>query len=118
NQERKVHHAGRRGDCPRAERELGFRDVALYVNKAITALTERPEKKKRGRPCEPFKKTDQQLVVYYGRLAALTATQRQTLRKALEERLRKLAEKPHAPTLGRIGVVSAKVLKRHAVATF
>ncbi len=84
----------------------GFRDVRMYVNKAIAELTAPASKKKaRGRPPEPFKNTAQQLVVYKDRLTALTALQRQALRKALEELLRKLAERPDATTLSRRGPV-------------
>jgi len=73
--------------------------VELYVNKVIAGLSVPAPKKGRGRPMDPFKKTPHQLVVFYDRLGALTAIQRQSLRKALEELLRKLTEKPAAPTL-------------------
>jgi len=77
----------------------GFRDAELYVNKVIAGLSAPGPKKGRGRPMDPFKKSPHQLVVFYDRLGALTAIQRQSLRKALEELLRKLTEKPAAPTL-------------------
>jgi len=54
----------------------GRREVTRYVDKAIAELTSQSPKKARGRPAEPFKKTAQQLVVYYRRLDALTAAQR------------------------------------------
>jgi len=83
--------------------DWGVRDVKLYVNKAISELKAPVAKKGRGRPVMPFKKTEQQLVVYYGRLDALTAFQRQALRKALEDLLRKLAERPKTTTLSHRG---------------
>jgi|GEM_PF-910891 len=77
----------------------GYRDVKLYVNKAISEVKAPVVKKGRGRPPEPFKNTEQQLVVYKGRLNALTALQRQALRKALQELLQKLAVRPKTSTL-------------------
>jgi len=74
----------------------GLRDVRLYVSKAIAGLAAHVKEKGGGpgRPGVPFRKTDRQLIVYYGRLSGLTAIQRQSLRRALEELLQKLAEKP------------------------
>jgi len=77
--------------------DWGLRDVRLYVSKAIAELKAPAVKKGRGRPVLPFKNTAQQLVVYYGRLKSLTALQRQSLRKALQELLQKLAERPKTP---------------------
>jgi hypothetical protein len=80
----------------------GLRDVKLYVAKAIAQLSD-GAKKARGRPAEPFKKSERQLVVYYARLDGLTPIQRQSLRKALEELLRRLAEGPRTTPLSRRG---------------
>jgi len=68
----------------------GLREVRQYVDKAISGLGAHDARKTRGRPPEPFKKTDRQLVVYFGRLKALTAAQRQSLRKVLKNILRQL----------------------------
>src|SRR5262245_46754415 len=76
----------------------GKRDVTLYVSKAISQLAAHAANKEgRGRPGVPFKKTDRQLVIYYNRLDALTAIQRQSLRRALEELLQKLDQRPKTP---------------------
>ena len=83
----------------------GLRDVRLYVSKTIAELKAPIAKKGRGRPVLPFKNTEQQLVVYYGRLNALTALQRQSLRKALQELLQKLAERPKTPPVAHRGPV-------------
>src|SRR5215472_15590237 len=74
--------------------DWGYRDVKQYVDKAIAQQDAPAPKNKGGRPAEPFKNTDRQLVIYKTRLGALTAVQRESLRKALEELLQKLAEKP------------------------
>ncbi len=68
----------------------GLREVRHYVDKAISGLGAHDGKKTRGRPPEPFKKTDRQLVIYFGRLKALSAPQRQSLRKVLQDILRQL----------------------------
>jgi len=73
--------------------DWGLRDVTQYVDKAIAHQDAPAPKNKGGRPAQPFKNTDQQLVIYKKRLGALTADQRQSLRKALEEILQELAEK-------------------------
>jgi len=85
--------------------DWGLRDVRLYVSKAIAELKAPAVKKGRGRPVLPFKNTAQQLVVYYGRLKSLTALQRQSLRKALQELLQKLAERPKTPPVAHRGPV-------------
>src|SRR5215471_3131201 len=72
----------------------GYRDVKQYVDKAIAQQDAPAPKNKGGRPAEPFKNTDRQLVIYKKRLGAMTTDQRQSLRKALEEMLQALAEKP------------------------
>jgi len=74
--------------------DWGYRDVKQYVDKAIAQQDAPAPKNKGGRPTQPFKNTDQQLVIYKKRLGALTADQRQSLRKALEDLLQELAEKP------------------------
>ena len=74
--------------------DWGLRDVKQYVDKAIAQQDAPAPKNKGGRPAQPFKDTDQQLVIYKKRLGALTADQRQSLRKALEGLLQELAEKP------------------------
>jgi len=74
--------------------DWGYRDVKQYVDKAIAQQDAPAPKNKGGRPAEPFKNTDRQLVIYKTRLGALTAVQRESLRKALEELLQKLAEGP------------------------
>jgi ParB family chromosome partitioning protein len=69
----------------------GLRDVRSYVDKAIAGLgAHRATTKPRGRPSEPFKKTDKQLVIYFARLKGLSASQRQSLRKVLKDILRQL----------------------------
>ncbi len=68
----------------------GLREVTRYVDKIISGLGAHDAKKIRGRPTDPFRKTDRQLVIYFGRLKALTASQRQSLRKVLEDILRQL----------------------------
>jgi len=83
----------------------GYRDVKLYVNKAISNVKAPMTKKGRGRPVLPFKNTAQQLVVYYGRLKSLTALERQSLRKALQELLQKVAERPKTPPVAHRGHV-------------
>jgi len=68
----------------------GLREVRHYVDKAISGLgAHRATTNPRGRPTEPFKKTDRQLVIYFGRLKAMSAAQRQSLRKVLKEILHK-----------------------------
>jgi len=74
--------------------DWGYRDVKQFVDKAIAQQDAPAPKKGAGRPAVPFKDTDHQLVVYKNRLGALTAVQRESLRKALEELLQKIAEKP------------------------
>jgi ParB family chromosome partitioning protein len=69
----------------------GAREVMHYVDKAIAGLgahvaTGKPP----GRPTEPFRKTDRQLIIYFGRLNAMSTAQRQSLRKVLKEILRQL----------------------------
>jgi ParB/RepB/Spo0J family partition protein len=69
----------------------GAREVRRYVDKIIAGLAaHRETNKARGRPAEPFKKTDRRLVIYFGRLKALSAAQRQSLRKVLKDILRQL----------------------------
>jgi hypothetical protein len=53
-----------------------LRDVTLYVDKTVAELTAPPSKNGRGRPLEPFKNTPGELIVYYGRLAAMSTFQR------------------------------------------
>jgi ParB family chromosome partitioning protein len=68
----------------------GFRDVKRYVDKLISDSSARGSNKVRAHPTAPFKKTSQQLVIYFGRLEMLTAPQKKSLRKTLEEIIRKL----------------------------
>jgi ParB/RepB/Spo0J family partition protein len=69
----------------------GLREIRHYVDKAISGLgAHRATTNPRGRPTEPFKKTDRQLVIYFARLKAMSTAQRQSLRKVLKEILRQL----------------------------
>jgi len=69
----------------------GLREVRHYVDKIISGLgAHAATGKPTGRPTEPFKKTDRQLVIYFGRLKAMSTAQRQSLRKVLKEILRQL----------------------------
>jgi ParB family chromosome partitioning protein len=70
--------------------DWGFRDVKRYVDKLISDSSGRGSKKIRAHAAAPFKRTSQQLVIYFGRLEALTAAQKQSLRETLQEIIRKL----------------------------
>jgi len=72
----------------------GLREITRYVDRTIAELASPAPKKARGRPAEPFKKTDQELVIYYGRLEAITAAQRQSLLHALDELQRMKTKRP------------------------
>ena len=64
-----------------------------------------PKKKDRGRPSAGFKKSARQLVIYYGQLDGLSDIQRQSLRKELQEIMKKLDARPKTTTLSRRGPV-------------
>lgn len=70
-----------------------FREIAGYVDKAVSKSGAPEAKKPPGRPRLPFKKTGQQLVIYYGRLKTLGKADLQSLRKALDEVLERLGLK-------------------------
>jgi ParB-like chromosome segregation protein Spo0J len=71
----------------------GLREVQRYVDHAISEPQSRGAKKQRGRPGAPFKKTRQQLVIYFGRLDALSADQRRSLLATLQDLVRQLSTK-------------------------
>jgi ParB/RepB/Spo0J family partition protein len=68
----------------------GFREIARYVDKLVSKRSAPEAKKPPGRPRLPFKKTGQQLVIYYGRLKTLGKGDLQSLRSALDEVLKTL----------------------------
>jgi hypothetical protein len=73
--------------------DWGFREIARYVDKMASKRIEPETKKSRGRPKLPFKKTGQQLVIYYGRLKTLGKADLRSLRSALDEVLKRLGLK-------------------------
>jgi ParB/RepB/Spo0J family partition protein len=73
--------------------DWGLREITRYVDKILLKPSGPETKKSRGRPKLPFKKTGQQLVIYYGRLKALGKADLQSLRKALDEVLDRLGLK-------------------------
>jgi len=70
-----------------------LREIAHHVDEMILKRSPTKAKKPPGRPRLPFKKTGQQLVIYYGRLKTLGKADLQSLRKALDEVLERLGLK-------------------------
>ena len=80
----------------------GLRDVMLFVNRAISKATPPDNKRKGpGRPPIGFRKTPRELVIYYAQLEGLTDIQAQTLKKALQEIIEKLDQRPKRTALSR-----------------
>jgi ParB/RepB/Spo0J family partition protein len=71
----------------------GFREVQHFVDKVISGGSAPGVKQRSGRPAAAFTRTQNKLVFYLGRLQALSAVQRQALRRALDDLLRRLGLK-------------------------